>query len=259
MKNLILQYYIPYESFDADMGGFQMPEWAKSGSRSAEAYAKYCGAEYILDVSRFYDHLDPRLDSLRIFYDPDFDKYDNILTLDLDMLVQAPLNIFETIDPDCDVAMVHELGVHTGGPAGWMKKVMDAPLYERGIIAYGKHLFGKDWMFPKSELYPDERFRYLNGGLQLWTKNGRQKARELFTSVDNYVLHTRYTEQMYVNLQLSQPEFNVFELHSAWNRMPYQWMNGQPDGNINHFLARTKFSMPKLEKTLGRSKLWGSS
>lgn len=258
MKNLLLQYYIPYESFDGDMGGVELPEWAKAGSRSAEGYAKHVGAEYKLEHSRFFKHLDPRLDSLRIFYDEQFEEYDWILTLDLDMLINTDFNLFESIEP-CDVAMVHELGVHTGGPAGWMRKVMDAPLYQRGIIAYGKHLFGKDWMFPKSKLYPDERFRYLNGGLQLWSKKGREKARELFTSVDNYVLHTRYTEQMYVNLQLSQPEFEVFELDSHWNRMPYQWKNGYPDGRINHFLARTKFEMPRLENTLGRGKLWPSS
>ena len=28
MKNLIFQYYIPYENFDADMGGAEMPDWA---------------------------------------------------------------------------------------------------------------------------------------------------------------------------------------------------------------------------------------
>jgi 3-mercaptopyruvate sulfurtransferase SseA len=104
-------------------------------------------------------------------------------------------------------------------------------------------------MFPKSELYPNERFRYLNGGLQLWSRKGRQKAREHFTSIDNYILHTRYTEQMYINLQLSQPIFEVKELDTSWNRMPYQWKGGQPDGKINHFLARTKFNMPKLENT----------
>ena len=170
----------------------------------------------------------------------------NILTLDLDMLVETPFNIFESFDQESDVAMVHELGVHTGGPSNWMKNVMDKPIYQRGIIAYGKHLFGKGWEFPKSKLYPNERFRYLNGGLQLWTKHGRKKAHELFTSVDHYVMHTRYTEQMYVNLQLSQLQFKVYELDTYWNRIPYQWKNGNPDGKINHFLARTKFDMPKI-------------
>lgn len=247
MKNLVFQYYIPYEMNDADMGGVELPEWAKAGSRSAQAYADICKAEYVLDHDRYFEHIDPRLDSTKIIFDEKWDEYDNILSIDLDMLIATRENIFDL--EIGDVAMVHELGVHTGGPAGWLRRVMEVPLYQRGIIAYGKHLFGKDWMFPKSSLYPNERFRYLNGGLQLWSRKGRQKAREHFTCIDNYVLHTRYTEQMYINLQLSQPVFDVKELETSWNRMPYQWKGGNPDGKINHFLARTKFNMPKLEKT----------
>jgi hypothetical protein len=246
MKNLVYQYYIPYEESDADMGGFQMPEWAKAGSRSAKAYADACGADYILSHDRYFTHLDPRLDSTRIFYDPFFEQYDRILCLDLDMLVATKDNIFKT--PSSDISMVHEVGVHRS-QGGWMRNVMDVSLSERGIIAYGKHLFGKNWMFPKSTRYPDERFRYLNGGLQLWSKEGRAKAREHFTSIDDYVLHTRYTEQMYINLQISQPVFEVRELDTYWNRLPYQWFMSKPDGKINHFFARFKFEMPKLERT----------
>lgn len=247
MKNLVFQYYIPYEMNDKDIGGVEMPEWAHAGKRSAQTYAQMCGAEYILDHERYFDHIDPRLDSTKLIFDEKWDEYDNILSIDLDMLISTKHNIFDFIVGD--VAMVHELGVHTGGPAGWLRRVMDVPMYQRGIIAYGKHLFGDDWMFPKSERYPEERFRYLNGGLQLWSREGRQKAREHFTSIDDYVLHTRYTEQMYINLQLSQPVFDVVELDTLWNRMPYQWKGGKPDGRINHFLARTKFNMPKLEHT----------
>lgn len=247
MKNLVFQYYIPYEMNDKDIGGIEMPAWAHAGKRSAQAYAQLCGAEYILDHERYFEHIDPRLDSTKIIFDEKWDEYDNILSIDLDMLISTKENIFDLITGD--VAMVHELGVHTGGPAGWMRRVMDAPLYQRGIIAYGKHLFGKEWMFPKSVLYPDERFRYLNGGLQLWSREGRQKARTNFTSIDDYIIHTRYTEQMYINLQLSQDVFEVMELETSWNRMPYQWKDGQPDGKINHFLARTKFNMPQLEHT----------
>jgi hypothetical protein len=256
MNNLLLQYYIPYESFDADMGGVELPDWAKAGSECAKRYAEYCGAEYKLANDRYFEQIDPRLDSLRIFYDPQYEKYDNILSLDLDMLIYTNDNIFESFDKTKDVVMVHETGVHTGGPAGWMKRVMDVPQWKRGIIAYGKQLFGKDWMFPKSSLYPKERFRYLNGGLQLWTKHGRKKAKEHFTSIDHYVLHTRYTEQMYMNLQLSQSIFNVYELDTYWNRMPYQWGNGNwPDGRINHFLARDKFNMPKLWEGMKNGKI----
>lgn len=248
MKNLVFQYYIPYELNDADMGGTTLPKWAQAGSRSAKKYAEIVGADYALHTNRFFPHLDPRLDSLRLFNDPFFDDYDSVLCLDLDMLINTRADLFRSKDGNFDVAMVHELGVHTKGPSGWLRRVMYPSLEDRGIIAYGKHIFGSDWMFPKSTLYPDEAFRYLNGGLQLWTKQGREKARKHFTSVDHYTVYTRYTEQMYINLQLSQPMFDVLELPSHWNRMPYQWSFGQPDGSINHFLARHKFDMPKYEK-----------
>lgn len=255
MRNLVFQYYIPYEMGDADIGGVEMPEWAHAGSRSAQAYADICEAEYVLDHDRYFDHIDPRLDSTKIIFDEKWDEYDHILSIDLDMLIKTRKSIFNINIGD--VAMVHELGVHEGAQGGWMRRVMDVPLYQRGIIAYGKHLFGKDWMFPKSTVYPGERFRYLNGGLQLWSREGRQKARKHFTDIDNYVLHTRYTEQMYINLQLSQPVFDVTELDTYWNRLPYQWERRIPDGRINHFLARTKFEMPRLEKT--ELSVWGNS
>lgn len=250
MKNLIFQYYIPYESFDADMGGKQMPEWAHAGSRSAKAYAEECNAHYVLSHDRFFQHLDPRLDSLRLVYDSFFDDYDNVLCLDLDMLVHENCpNIFQLAGSE-DISMVHELGLFQSTSAGWLQKVMNGPLWKRGVIAYGKKLFGDDWSFPKSEMYPQEPFRYLNGGLQMWTKTGRIKARKHFTSVDNYYMHTRYTEQMYINIQLSQSIFKVQELDTSWNRVSsYQWQGGKPDGKINHFLARAKFDMPKLENT----------
>ncbi len=244
MRNLIFQYYIPYEAGDADMGGFRLPEWAQGGSYSARRYAEICGAEYELSNERYFKHLDPRLDSLRIFYDEKYDEYDNILCLDLDMLIKTRENIFEK--DIGDVAMVHELGVHVS-QGNWLRNVMYNTLEKRGVIPYGKHIFGSDWMFPKSELYPDEAWRYLNGGLQLWSKEGRLKARKHFTSVDNYYLHTRYTEQMYINLQLSQPVFNVKELPTEWNRIAI-YQKPLFDGKINHFLARHKFSIPQLIK-----------
>jgi hypothetical protein len=97
-------------------------------------------------------------------YDPFFDQFDNILSIDLDILIKTNENI---VDFEIgDIAMVHELGIHKSA-AGWMQRVMESPGHERGIIAYGKKLFGDDWMFPKSALYPKEIFRYMNGGGQL--------------------------------------------------------------------------------------------
>lgn len=242
MKNLIYQYYIPYEGNDKHLGGDKMPKWAINGQRSAQRYAEHCGADYLFIQDKYYPELDPRLESLRVHNDPQFEKYNKVLVLDLDMTVDTKENIFNL--PMKDVAMVHENGIFQF-QSRWLSSVMDVPLSKRGIIAYGKKLFGNDWMFPKSVLYPLEKYRYMNGGMQLWSRQGRQKAREHFTSVHDYVLHTRYTEQMYVNLQLSQPVFNVTELDTKWNRLSHHWQFGQPDGYINHYLG------PRGKKMLG--------
>ena len=242
--NLVFQYYMPYEANDAHLGGVEIPSWAKAGSKSAKQYAEQCGAEYMLNHDRYFKHLDPRLDALKVIYDPQYDKYDKILSVDLDMLFKTTENIFDI--PIGDVAMVHELGIHVSA-GGWMKRIMESPGHERGIIAYGKKLFGADWMFPKSKLYPDEKFRYMNGGMQLWSKEGRLKARDLFTSVDHYYMHTRYTEQMYLNLQLSNPTFEVTELDWTWNSLATrQWPPEKPQGKIQHFINASKFKMPEL-------------
>lgn len=234
MKNLIFQYYIPYEGNDSRLGGQSMPKWAVKGMESAQKYAKGVGADYLMVHDKYFPELDPRLETLRIHHDPYFEKYDKVLALDVDMTVDTRMNIFNI--PIKDVAMVHENGIFQY-QAGWLKGVMNVPLEQRGIIAYGKKLFGDDWMFPKSTQYPLESYRYMNGGLQLWSKTGRDKARKHFTDVHDYVIHTRYTEQMYVNLQLSQPMFEVTELDTMWNRLPSMWVFNRPDGYINHWIG----------------------
>jgi hypothetical protein len=87
----------------------------------------------------------------------------------------------------------------------------------------------------------------MNGGVQLWSKEGRLKARKHFTSVDDYYMHTRYTEQMYINLQLSNPLFKVTELDWTWNSLATrQWHPTQPQGKFQHFINDARFIMPKL-------------
>ena len=79
--NLVFQYYMPYEADDTHLGGVEMPDWAKAGSKSAKQYADNCNAEYMLSHDRYFKHLDPRLDALRIVYDPFFDKYDQLISI----------------------------------------------------------------------------------------------------------------------------------------------------------------------------------
>ena len=97
MKNLVFQYYIPYEANDAHMGGIEMPVWAEFGSKSAQKYARACKADYILSHERYFKHLDPRLDALRVIYDPYFDQFDKVLSIDLDILLKILSAIILTL------------------------------------------------------------------------------------------------------------------------------------------------------------------
>ena len=109
MKNLIFQYYIPYEGNDSRLGGQSMPKWAVKGMESAQKYAKAVGADYLMVHDKYFPELDPRLETLRIHHDPYFEKYDKVLALDVDMTVDTRMNIFNI--PIKDVAMVHENGI----------------------------------------------------------------------------------------------------------------------------------------------------
>ena len=60
-------------------------------------------------------------------------------------------------------------------------------------------------------------------------------------------MHTRYTEQMYINLQLSNPEFNVTELDWQWNSLATRhWNINFPKGKFLHFINTSKRNMPRL-------------
>ena len=241
-RNLVYQYYIPYQGNDKDMGSERMPKWAQVGSFNAHWYAYKNNAEYMLRTDRVYPHLDPRLESTRIIFDSEFDQYDTIISMDLDMMFTTSESLFEK--PIEYLGMVHEKNIHTR-KAGWLSTIMDRPVEQRGIIAYAKTIFGKDFQFPKSSLYPEERYRYLNGGLQVWTKEGRKKARREFYRPDHYYKTIRRTEQPYLNIMLTGFNFPVTELPQEWNSMDYQW--GQKmNGKLIHFLNRTKFTMEKL-------------
>ncbi len=76
-------------------------------------------------------------------------------------------------------------------------------------------------------------------------KEGRLKAREHFTSIDDYYMHTRYTEQMYINLQLSNPIFEVTELDWSWNSIANRHWTNEPKGKFQHFTNALKLQLPR--------------
>lgn len=231
-NNLIYQYYLPYTGTNQNViktGDSGFPDWAYLGMQSAKKYAKAIGAFYELCTEIKINAPNQNLEACRVFMDPHFDQYDKVLVLDLDTLIYTKDNIFnENIN---DVGMIQDGG--PGSPQGFINNVIHKLETYGGI------------QFKKSTTFPNEK-RYLNGGVVVWSKEGRIKARNKFGGLEEmfrYRETLQMNEQPYLNLMLNLHNIDVTELSNQWNRMNYMWPLGQPDGKINHFLANHKERM----------------
>lgn len=227
MSNLIYQYFLPYTGSNKDIiGTGGLPDWAKKGRASAVKYSENINVDYMFCDEIKMGAPNQNLESCRVWMDPLFDSYDKVLLLDIDTIITTRLNIFNTEIED--IGMVQEGGV--GAPRGFINNTI-ARLESYGGIS-----------FKYSTTNPHEK-RYLNGGVQLWSKEGRLKAREQWggmSEIERYRKTLRLNEQPYINLMINLHDMKVTEMDNLWNRMSYMWAFGKPDGRINHFLNTTK-------------------
>jgi len=234
-NNLIYQYYLPFTGNNTHLikeesNGF--PSWANIGINSAKKYANSIKVKYELSTDVKINAPNQNLEACRIFLDPYFDDFDKVLMLDIDTIVNTKDNIFDLEIKD--VGMVQEGGPNS--PKGFINKIVNT------LENYG------DITFKKSSTYPNEK-RYLNGGVVLWSKEGRLKARERFGGMEEIIRYRntlKMNEQPYLNLMLNKHNLEVTEISNDWNRMNYMWTMGIPDGKINHFLATHKSRMKEF-------------
>ena len=242
MRNLIFQYFIPYDDHQTHLNesGIGLPSWVNIGKTSAEKYAEVIGAEYMFSDQKFMFSELNVFESLRVIFSKKFDQYDNVLVLDVDMIINTQENIFDI--PVADIAMVHEKGVKNRPPVPGAR--FDDAFWNRyfyhpqqGITSYAREHLYKNFQWQKSKLYPDEPFAIYNGGLQLWSKQGRLKARELFDRKghDHFRKATGRTETPYLNMMLFHHKFDITELPTEWNKLNFQWAADGDRGKITHF------------------------
>ena len=227
-NNLIYQYYLPY-SGPLKRDDTSIPDWAELGVASAKKYASLIGVEYEFSDKIIINAPNQNLESARIFLDPKFDKYDKILLLDIDTLVATKKNIFDV--QISDLGMIQDGG--PGSPRSFINNIVSQ------LEAYG------NIKFPNSITFPSEK-RYLNGGVQVWSREGRLKARDRFgglAEMFRYRETLKMNEQPYINLMINLHDIEITEMPNMWNRMNYMWRMGIPDGYINHFLALQKKKM----------------
>jgi lipopolysaccharide biosynthesis glycosyltransferase len=202
------------------------------------------GAEpYVLRDDEKWDkvYADRYFNILDLIYDPVYEKYDNILYLDTDVIVDPyAKNIFEVngIDENTDIIGTPEPNEHNStGPHSRM--------YEK----FGSHLVGST--------RKDIRYRIINTGVIVFTKNGRKKAKETWDVDwrdwrDNSQNWLFGNDQPYINAMMIKHNFNVIELSDSWNRIMGARIMGNLDNKKSHFYhfsGYTKGLMANFKKS----------
>lgn len=239
MRNLIYQYYLPYSK------GEEKPGWVDIGVTSAKDYAESIGAEYQYSEEKWMNSSIAVFESLRLIFDERFDEFDNILLLDVDMIINTTENIFDI--PIEDVGMVHEHGVKNRPAVPGAKfddEFWSNYFYHpfKGIVSYGQRHLSPMFSWKR---HKKDSFILYNGGLQLWSRDGRIKARNAFSRKehDRFRLETNKGETPYLNMMFIHHKFNVTELDGDWNRLNFQWQRDGRLGKITHYNDISKDGM----------------
>ena len=218
-KNCIFQFYI---SKDKNNPG--VTPWVSKSINSFIKYANKHGVDYFFLPYPFTKelnnwHYQLWFEKIRIYKDTMFDKYDKVLYVDTDVIVKnIENNIF-----DIDVIDV------AGHPERYSEALYPNPywndLFEDAHRKVRTH-FGGHCGKAKTV----DRFRMINTGVLIWTKQARLKAREKFIDpqlwIDEIFKHKLNHPQIEIgdqscfNTMFELHNFDVVELGFEWNRYP---------------------------------------
>jgi len=248
-KYAIYQYYVPNKVDIHELYlNERLPEWVHTSINHFRKYAKEVGADYYFYTDTYckeFEQFDGLyfFEATRVYKDPQFDKYDKVLYVDVDVIPKRPVNIF-----DIDVVDV------AGAP-------------ER---CFEEHILEITWCFePAATTIPQIRNqlgvpyakaktvdlpRNINSGVLLWSKQGRLKARDLFDSPIDHVNKIMSTgislvdvdiaDQGFYNTMFEKYNIDVLELGMEWNRFPTK--NDSFPCNFAHYVGRFKNFIPQL-------------
>lgn len=229
MRNLIYQFW---------QGN--PPYYAKVSSNQIKAYADYVDADYRCDINKpFLNGSNTNyMNCLRPIYDADFEKYDNVLFLDMDIFVKenAKENIFD---------------VNVNG-IGMVQEKLQLDLREKSTSAINT-INDKAWASKiknkfNIEVPTDSKNRPLvyNSGVVMYTSQARTAAREWI----NYEEYRKSLSNMDRFYQLDQNYLGVVafsgkteftELDVKWNAQVYYTGNKQPRDVIDNRKEDTVF------------------
>lgn len=230
MKTCIFQFY----------NDKKLPTWAQIGSNKFKEYANKVGADYIFDSESKFSPDCPYYENLRVVYDQDFDQYDKILYVDMDVIPESFENIFDLHIKD--IGMVAEIKY----PHMTTNPIFTTPgnqkLYEESLTRVGL----------KRNKIKDQYIIY-NSGVILWTKEGRLRAQKKFMNWKDWFKAVKHKDmkldQPFINSQLAYLELT--ELPLRWNCYPRErWEKGYfpKDAVFVHYTNKKKKWIEELYK-----------
>ena len=194
-----------------------LTEGNKAGTQLMKEYADRIGVEYQFELnpnwSKDLGSYTPHYNAFKFIYDTSYDKYDSILFADCDVIPVSDLeeNIFDEFTSDIGICEEHMMPnlrqkYNIGGITGendnrWCRIV--EPLY--------------DIEFPRDL---QSRPRVFNSGVVLYSRQGRQEAREKFVGFQDYLREIRHLPAFY---SADQNYLNAMMLKFNWQLMDYKW------------------------------------
>lgn len=232
MKNLIYQYWDTKVKHD---GGSKPPEvglvppGVQYGRKNISEYAERIGADHVFEIDppylfsmnqkSYYGALNP-------LFRPEFDEYDNILTLDADIYTVDGLSesIFDVLEPDTDICMAQEI-FEPRRKTLEKSRMFGHPADEQWARAVEAEY---NITLPRRK---DGILYVFNSGVVLWTRQGLEKAKKKFPKPAHYAntikfggAHDFYAaDQHYINTSLIKAGLNFQEISSEWNTTVNWW------------------------------------
>jgi hypothetical protein len=248
-KNAIFQYMIvsdavdsrgPIKGYDGTRSSLYK-EVASISRKSFEHYAKHIGADHIYSDERVTTKGHGCSTSIlhecaRIWLDPIFDQYEDVLFVDTDIIVNTTENIFDHTQSGADVYGVLESDFVTATGGGYNSWDFNSETYMNFCRKFEMHDCPIVPVMPPNR---PSKILIMNTGVVIWTKQARLKAREMFDKWEDWCYTGDFhmsimNDQPYISAQFMKHEFDVETIDTTWNDSPHYKTEEE-------FFAKAKF------------------
>ena len=203
-------------------------EVADISRTSFEEYAKKIGAEHVYSDERVATKGHGCSTSLlhecaRVWLDPMFDQYDNLLFVDTDIVVNTEQNIFDVMESGAEVYGVLESDFITADGGGYNSWDSKEDNYRDFCRKFELHDCPIVPVMPPNR---PSKLTIMNTGVVLWSKEARLRAREEFMNWEDWCYTGDFhmsimNDQPYISAQLMKHEFDVETIDTTWNDSPH--------------------------------------